>query len=212
MAYYSTGWINNPMNYEYYQDIAGFNNLTFGNGNNNNAMTANAMGGQVNNYENHDVVAGQTYNVENQNYYDNYHHRYNHYYVTDNNYIQDHYMDYNVYHHDTNTVYNGEDYHEPQTIFVDYDENNGWEYNRPYAYTNANVANGQSPVQENTNRRRKTCNNTTIRRIPCGHSNNVWNSQNNCNCNNNSCCNNKCSCNNNCTCKCKCKCKNCNCR
>lgn len=201
MSYYNTGWINNHVNNDFCQDEEEY---------------VYDMGGQVKNYEKHDVVAGQAYNIENQNYYDNYHHRYNHYYVTDNNYIQDHYMDYNVYHHDTNTVYNDADYHEAQPIFVDDDENN--EYDRPY-----NNANDQ--VQENPNRKRKVCNNTTIRRIPCGESNRVWKPHNNCNfnqkcnCNNNNfCCNNNCCCNNNnckqekeckCTCKCNCKQKEC---
>lgn len=199
MAYYNTGWINNPMNNAFDQgavagvaDVAfvggtgnngGFNNTGFNNANA--AFISNpggqVIGGQVNNYENHDVIGGQAYAINNENYYDNYHHRYNHYYVTDTNYTKDHYIDYNVYHHDTNHVYNGADYHGAQNIFVD-EDNNGCGRVRPLANAQAAQANNQGMqgvqdlqstqgTQSNNmrpNPNRRPCHNNTVRRCkPC---------------------------------------------
>ena len=72
-----------------------------------NAQSNFANGGQVNYYQSNGTVAGQDYTVQNSNYYDNYYTKQNNYYVNDVNYVTDHYQDYNVYHFNTQTVYNG---------------------------------------------------------------------------------------------------------
>ena len=171
----------------------------------------NFMNGQVNNYENHYVIAGQEYGVQNENYYDNYHHRYNHYYITDVNYVADHYMDHNVYHHNTNNVYNGEDYLGAENVFV-YDDENGV-MNPVGNFANANNFANAEFFNQN---QRRPCNNSTVRRIPCGNNNNnnKCNCCNQCNCCNKCNCCNQCNCNkqeNKCNCKCNCKCK-CECK
>jgi alpha-galactosidase/6-phospho-beta-glucosidase family protein len=46
--------------------------------------------------------------IVNDNFYDNYYEKCNHYYITDCNHITDHYHEYNIYHYDTKTTHEKE--------------------------------------------------------------------------------------------------------
>lgn len=58
-------------------------------------------------YESHGTICGDDHKIKNENYYDNYYTKYNNYYVKDYNYVTDHITEYNVYHYDNETIYNG---------------------------------------------------------------------------------------------------------
>lgn len=58
-------------------------------------------------YESYRDVDGQVAEIRNDNYYDNFYTRYNHYYVKDYNHITDYYRDVNVYHYCEEVVYEG---------------------------------------------------------------------------------------------------------
>lgn len=174
MAHYNTGWVNNPMNDVFSQGITqGFDqfegqvfsqgipqgfNQGFNQGMGQGFAPSNTIE-QVNNFENVNVINGQSYDVESQNYHDNYNYKVNHYFVKDTNYIKDHYIDYNVYHYDTNNI------------------------NCKPSYGEENVvADGMAPWDRPTNQCQPNnkcnmhCSLTPVKDV-------IWNKNTNCNCN-----------------------------
>lgn len=168
--------------------------------------TGNGFGqGQTNVYDNYEVINGEEYSVANQNYYNNHHQTYNHYYTTDYNYIRDHYYDYNVYHNDSIDIYTGSEYHGTQNMVAGASFNGGTNAAGANFMTNNGstlVAGTAGVPGSNSGNNSRNCRKT----IPCNCCNR---------CEERSCrCDDKCkrNCCHECSCKCDDKCKrNCCC-
>lgn len=59
----------------------------------------------TNHYKNYTCLDGEDYYIVNENFYDNYYKKCNHYYITDCDHITDHYYEYNIYHYDTKSTH-----------------------------------------------------------------------------------------------------------
>ncbi|GAA0714073.1 hypothetical protein GCM10008904_29060 [Paraclostridium ghonii] len=70
-----------------------------------------------NHYKDYKCLPEEKHCIVNENFYDNYYEKCNHYYVTDCNHITDHYHEYNIYHYDTKTT------HEKKYTCEDIEEN-----------------------------------------------------------------------------------------
>ena len=94
------------------------NNSSCGNNNNSNITPCSGKKpvSSTNHYKSYTCLDGKDYFVVNENFYDNYYEKCNHYYITDCNHITDHYYEYNVYHYDT------KDTHDEKYVCKDVDK------------------------------------------------------------------------------------------